>query len=227
MHQHRSTTRRQPPGAGTATGFSGTLPPITDRLTAALQQRAPSVAPRLTAALDLACEQLEILCPAVMAATSQGFLGTLAAHMNQGAWLMVLANERKVFTMHLLEPPPPFTRLQLIEDGIASLTEEGVTATGPDLGVIIDTVVDTHGGPPGKRTPELSPALCLQILALLWMPVPKKHRADILTAVEKTAEAGICPLHVGLVGSGTQAETLCAAWPIGLDFAPYIEALPE
>lgn len=228
MRQRPSTSRRrQPLPLGTATGFSGTLDPITDRLTAALQQRAPNIAPRLTPALNLACEQLEFLCPAVMAATSQGFLATLAAHVNQGAWLMVLANERAVFTMYLLSPPPPLTRLQLIEDGIASLTEQGVTASGPDLGTIIGTVLDQHGGPRGGKTSALSPTLCLQILAILWMTIPPDDRAAICGAADRIAALGTCPLFVGLLGRGTAPGTSCVAWPLSLDFAPYIEALPE
>src|SRR5215469_3738834 len=124
-------------------GSSGPKPmnqEISVRLTKEVKTRAPGLFDKLQPALDLANRQLEWLCKAVMGMSRKGFVADLVAHVNRGTWLIVLANERKLFTMHFIVPPDaPFTRRQVVDDCCAAATEIlGHVPTAEEIIHVID-----------------------------------------------------------------------------------------
>ena len=198
---------------------------ISERLEEALKARV-AFADNLKPALELACQQLESMCPAVMGVNAKGFVGTLATPVPRGAWLIVLADRRKVFTIQMLTPPDGVTRGQIINDCVAEARAILGHAPSPtDVLHTIELAVDKHGGKPGKKTPTVAQQVAMRILGLLFGACPPDELAGLVEGVEKAIAADICPLHVGLVGTGSTAGTSSGVWPLGLPFAPYVDSL--
>lgn len=200
------------------------LDEITPRLTQELRQRV-AFADNLKPALNLACRQLELLSPAVMGHGKDGMVASLATHCPKGAWLMVLANQRKVLTIHSLATPECSFLTGLENCVRMAQASADVATTGEGVLHLINALVNKFGGKPGAKTPRLEGDRLAPMLGALFAPCSPEERADIVKGVETLADAGICPLHVGLVGRGTNKGTMSGVWPLGMPFVPYIDSL--
>lgn len=199
---------------------------ISERLTEALKTRAVGLAGKLQPTLDLANRQLEWMCPAFMGMGRSGFVAGLAVTVKRGAWVIVLANQEKVFTLQILEPPEGLSRGAFLDHCVDGVGERlGRRLTAEELLFVINDTVTQHGGPPAGETPAVGQIVCMQILGLLFAPMPREERAEMAAEIDQLIAANICPLHVGLVGPGAKKETLCGVWPLGLPFAPYLDHL--
>jgi hypothetical protein len=195
---------------------------ISFRLTEKVKAEAPTMFDRLQPALDLANQQLEAICPAVMAMTKKGFFGDLVVTVKQGTWLILLANSKKVFLMSFMPPPAPYTRAQIIEDFVQGAIEQlGHVPTPAETLFVMDDVINRQGCKPLGTMPNLDEQIALQILGVLFASHP--DRAGLIAQVEECAANNVCPLHVGLVGKGKKAKTKCGVWPLGINFATYLE----
>lgn len=199
------------------------LDEITDRLTAEVKARV-AFATNLAPALKLACHQLELLCPAVMGATRAGVVATLATTVRPGTWLIVLANPRKVMTIHFRAPPEGVTRLEVIADCVAHMKER-LGRHDSDCLRVIEFMADKYGSKPGTRSPSADEQTVMRSLGVLFGAYTSTERNALVAAVEEAIEGDVCPLHVGLTGKGTAKGSLCGVWPLGLPFAPYAESL--
>lgn len=205
------------------------LEDITTRLERALNASC-SFANNLKPALDLASQQLELLTPAVMGASRKGIVATIATTVPIGTWLIVLANRRKVFTAHIQPPPPPYSRLDAVEQCVAYAEDVAAQAgmgvpNQADILRVIDTVVSQHGGQPGAKTPQLDQHVIMRIFGLLFSAHTKPQRAELVEGVEQAIAANLCPVHVGLLGRGTNKGTSAGIWPLGLPLAPYLDTV--
>lgn len=197
---------------------------ISERLKERLYAQVP-FADNLKPALELACRQLELICPAVMGVNEKGFVGTLATLVPRGTWLMVLASPRKVFTIQMRSPPDSMTRARIIDDCVTEATALLGPPSPTEILLAVEFMVDKYGGKPGETTPPLERDVMVKFLGVLFGGTGPRDRADILEGVEHAIASSVCPLHVGLVGKGSTKGTSSGVWPLGLPFAPYADSL--
>jgi hypothetical protein len=199
-------------------------PEISGRLKTALNGHAFTFADRLKPALRLASEQLEWLSPAVMGNTDRGFVSSLATYVPRGTWLIVLANPRKVLTIHAWKPPEG-SRLDLLDDCVSYARKTFQEPKQEEVLALTNTIITKFGGKPGKPNRAMQPGM---IAALVGLLCSQQDIEQLANGIETAVSYNVCPLHVGLIGNGAIKSTICGVWPLVLPFVPYVDGLfPE
>lgn len=191
-------------------------------LTSLLRDRGAAVADNLAAAVDMAGGQLELLKRAVLDVPR--YAGPVAM-VPRGTVLIILANAKKVVTLHWTAMPAGApTRQQQLDRFVTGARDEYKRdPTGIGALQTIDLTVRKFGAPVGKRAPRtFPPDGIMMVLGMLFGAMPDRH--DIVAAAESVANREICPVMVGLIGPGSEQQTLCGAWPLLMPLAKYVEA---
>jgi hypothetical protein len=142
-----------------------------------------------------------------------------------GTVLVVLAHNKKAFTLHLI-PTSGHGLADGIEDAVAYV-KEGMEAeqwTAGALVLAIEDLIKKYGRAPGQKGDELTQEHNVRIIGCLFAGMSDEARADLVIRLETVIAAGICPALIGLIGKGTKTG-LCAAWPLPLTLAPYADAV--
>jgi hypothetical protein len=190
-----------------------------DRIMEGLAAKGVEFAAQLAAAAELAGQQLELLKPLAMGGGRPLYAGPVAA-AKPGTILVVLANETKVATIHLL--PHPYRNAVLHE--FICRAEELPVDDQERLALIRD-FVEHYGGQPGG---DMAPIDNKNEPGALAGALFSGDCRETFEHLDEVATRGaICPVAVGLIGpasSGTPG-TYCAAWPVTFPLAPYLEAI--
>ena len=162
----------------------------------------------------------------------RGFTGALAASVERGTILIVLADAKRVATIHvrLGELPDELPLTEFLDDLVEDVRELMPRDwTAGDTLAVIRLVVQQYRERPGKISPAIDPVVLMQIVGSLFAGLPRAERHPMLAALEETARHDVCPAMVGLIGrsSSGKAGTYSAAWPLIMPLAPYIAAVEE
>ncbi|MBV8737635.1 MAG: hypothetical protein JO007_10325 [Alphaproteobacteria bacterium] len=190
-----------------------------DRIMECLSAQGVEFAGQLANAADLAGQQLELLKPVVMGGGRPMYMGPAAA-VKRGTILVVLANERKVATSHLL---PHRYRTTVIHEFMRRAEE--LPVDDQERLALMKAFVEQHGSAPGG---DMSPFDNQQKPGAVIGALFSGECREIFEQLDTVAVEGkFCPVAVGLIGpvpSG-QPGTYCAAWPVTFPLAPYLEAV--
>jgi hypothetical protein len=179
---------------------------------------------RLEPAAKLAGSQLELLKPGLMGTGGDGrlYIGP-AANVPRGAFVVVLANERKVATITVPANPDrmaAFDEIAEYIDGIGTPTDE-------DRLIAIQDFVRTFGGAPGKQTPAVPQKACQITMGVLFGgPMGR----EVLVGLDACSnERTVCPVAVGLAGRGLsgKAKSRSGIWPLQMLLAPHVDAIMD
>jgi hypothetical protein len=199
-----------------------------DRLIAMMTLRGLTYRDNLIGAARKAGEQLELWKP--MALIPKTFLHASAiVPADPGSVLIVLANADRTLTIRMLQPPPGFTRRQLIND-LADMArrhyaQDGEIAVDKGSAIFVtDFAVDKWGGAPGTKTGGMPDNASMNLLGLLFAAIQEDGRQSLLDLLEDVIARGLCPAMVGLVGPGSE-HVLCGVWPLVLPLARYLDAV--
>ena len=143
-----------------------------------------------------------------------------AVTVPQGTVLIVLAHEKKVFTVWLRSPGALADAVDEAVEYFKALMEDEID---DGLAIIaIEDLIKKHGRTPGKEVAELSQEHNVRIIGMLFAALP--DRAGVIEGLEMVMAADACPAMVGLIGKST-VTGLCGAWPLVLPLAPYVETV--
>ena len=198
-----------------------------DRLWKLLESNNISYRDRLKESADSAGEQLEWLKPSVMGGHGNELYAGPAVMDSPGTVLILLAHEKKAFTMHLLARPT-HSLADAVKNAVENVKElPEFKADELSAGVVVSAIADLiekYGAAPGKRGAELSQEHNFRIIGCLFASIPETMRSDIVDRLEKIAATGVCPVLIGRLGKGTETG-LCAAWPLLFPLAPYVDTV--
>jgi hypothetical protein len=198
-----------------------------DRLKLLLAARQLSFAPRLTRAAELAGQQLELLKPSVAMIGDRGeFIAGPVAAVRRGTILIVLANARRVFTIHITRPAEG-TLADIFDDLVDRILAEFAPDpwTPSNTVVAIKTTVEVHGAAPGRENPKgpVSPIITAQIVGTLFAATNQTERHDLAAQLEACVDNDVCPAMIGVIGRGTKPGSTCGVWPLLLPLSRYLE----
>ena len=196
------------------------------RLWDLLELRDISCRNQLKKSADSAGAVLEWFTPHAMGRSKQQgsrlYAGPVVA-APPGTVLIVLAHEKKVFTIWL-RGSHPLTEAVDEAVGYFKALMEGEIDLGLTL-VAIEDLIKKHGRIPDKKPGiELSQEHNARIIGMLFAAM--SDRAGVFETLEMVMAANACPVMVGLLGKGS-VTGLCGAWPLVLPLAPYVDAVIE
>jgi hypothetical protein len=203
-----------------------------EQLMNALARQGVEFRDRLADAVEIAGSQLEYLRPAVLGATKRGIFAGSAAYVQRGAILVVIADGKRVVTIHWLKHEHRReTFEQMGTDGRAKVRELATVNpeyAKPELAVmhLMQMVLQDHGQKVGAKSPSsLNEVQALNTMAILLGAIPDTELPKMLDIIEAAVAEDVCPVMVCLVGKGTRKGTSCAAWPVIIPLAKYIETI--
>jgi hypothetical protein len=179
----------------------------------------------LAGAADLVGQQLELLKPSMLGFASDGtFRAGPVAKVHDGTILILIGNDSRLVTTHILASPDHRAYLEYIADGMRERVPDALDGQNPRDVVVsaCNRLIQKYGGRPGKKTkqvpsPEIDNTIGIMLAAL------DEKRAQVLDAVDVMTSNGVCPALVALVGPATSGVKgqFCFAWPLILPLAPY------
>ena len=178
-----------------------------------------SLLANLTPAARTAGKQLEWMKPALMVTGRQGLYAGPAVNVAARTLLTIFADATRVVTIHGVIPPGVSVRAMF--DQCIGLAEEihAGEPLPPVPGFIVLDMLNTWGGAPGGKTPEVDgPGLSAVLGGALASQRDKLQ--PLVGLIDAVMDEGICPALVGLLGPATsgKADTYSFAWlflPVG------------
>jgi hypothetical protein len=190
-----------------------------DRIMECLAAKGVEFAAQLAGAAELAGQQLELLKPVVMGGGRPLYMGPAAA-AKPGTILIVLANEKKVATIHLF--PHPY-RNAVIHEFMCRAEE--LPVDDKERLALIKDFVEHYGSQPGGG---IAPIDNKNEPGALAGALLSGDCREIFEHLDEVAARGkVCPVAIGLIGpaSSGAAGAYCAVWPVTFPLAPYLEVI--
>jgi hypothetical protein len=191
-------------------------------LTEALVEKEIAFRANLKAAINTAGGHLEWLKPAILGAGRGGIVSSMAANVAFGAIVILFADRRRVFELHL-------TAAGQTEVPRAIAWARDVVPNARDPGNTLHAIrvaLDCHGRPVGTPAPgDFDAAVGLQILGMVLAPAADAQVSDSFDRMNRVIAEGVCPAMVGLIGPATSAKrgNFCGVFPLMVPIARYAE----
>jgi hypothetical protein len=195
-----------------------------DRIIDALKRRALPTRERLMPAARLAGQAVEWTQPVVMGkgTTARLVAGKFSA-LPRGT-VVVVADDRRVASLIC----PDHAELAAQGMGLARELRAFVEGKGESVAAAAISAatmfLDAHGGEPGADASDAPEQACSNMLGVLLATLPDDMIRSTLADVCEIVESGYGAALVALIGPGQRPGTNCAAWPILLPLAPFIDA---
>jgi hypothetical protein len=204
-----------------------------DRIRSIMNKKGLPYGHPLHTAAIVAGRQLEWLKPLKLDKSNPaGIIAGVVANVRYGTVLIVLADMKRVVTIRV----PPQQQRRDAWFRLATLGRDWITKRKGILGErklqnigqqAMQRILNEHGGPPAQTAPELVSDKAEWIIGMLCAGVP--DLAKLVDATEQTAERGVCPVLIGLIGSASSgtAGKFSSCWPLFLTLAPYELKVPN
>ena len=195
-----------------------------DRIIAALREQKPLTQKRLAPAARLAGEQLEWLMPVAFAPTTTGLFTGKFTTAALGTILFILADERGVASVHVLDQPDLVDRVVERAQALrAFIAENGSGDMNAAVVSVIGVFVREYGGAPGADTRPATEQAASNMVGALFAGLTEDEARDTLGTAREISKHGYAPAFVALRGPGAKPGTTAGAWPLLLPLAPYLD----